>query len=115
MQLCSFIIYENILGDGDSSVTKRLNETLPYGNDFTIKKIECRNHLLRNFATKLTALSTNISYPIVIRNFIKSKILRFRSDITKAISYQKRRDLLLNQKVAGFYCYNLQKLLSYSY
>lgn len=103
IQLFNFIINKKCVGDGDSSVTKRLNETLPYGNDFTIKKIECRNHLLRNFATKLTALTKNISYPIVIRKFIKLNILRFRSDIIKAISYQKSRDLLLHQKIAGLY------------
>jgi len=34
------------LGNGDSSVTKRLNEVLPYGPNFLIQKIECRNHLL---------------------------------------------------------------------
>ncbi|CAI6374568.1 unnamed protein product [Macrosiphum euphorbiae] len=93
--------FNKLISDGESSVTKRLNETLPYGNDFTITKIECRNHLLRNFATKLTALTKNIKYPIVIRNFIKSKILHFRSDITKAISYQKRRDLPINLKISA--------------
>lgn len=103
MQLFNLVIDKKCLGDGDSSVVKRLNETLPYGNEFTIKKIECRNHLLRNFSTKLTTLTKNIRYPIVLRKFINSNILRFRSDITKAISYQKTRDLFLDQKISGFY------------
>lgn len=40
------------LGDGDSSVTKRLNDILPYGHALRVEKIECRNHLLRNYSKK---------------------------------------------------------------
>lgn len=110
--LCNYSILflKKYKSDGDSSITKWLNETLPYGNDFLIKKVECRNHLLRNFTTKLTALTKNISYPIVIRKFIKTNILRFRSDITKAISFQKSRDLPFHTKISGFQFNNyLQK------
>lgn len=32
MQLFNLVIDKKCLGDGDSSVVKRLNETLPYGN-----------------------------------------------------------------------------------
>lgn len=42
------------LGDGDSSVTKRLVDCQPYGLNFNIRKIECKNHLMRNYASKLT-------------------------------------------------------------
>lgn len=58
------------IGDGDSSVTKRLNEVLPYGNDFRVKKIECKNHLLRNYTTKLSAIAKQTDYPISIRKHI---------------------------------------------
>lgn len=43
------------ISDGDSSVTKRLHEISPYGRHFHIKKIECRNHLMRNISSKLNA------------------------------------------------------------
>lgn len=88
-------------GDGDSSVTKRLNEVMPYGPDFKIKKVECRNHLLRNYIMKLSALTKKTEYPIIIRKFIINNILRFRSDIMKAVKYHLSTNLTLQQKTAG--------------
>jgi len=82
-------------------VSRRLNDVQPYGNDFIIKKIECRNHLLRNFCTKLTALAKRTDYPISIRKFITTNILRFRSDITKAIKYHLKNNSSVEQKVKG--------------
>lgn len=66
-------------------MTKRLNEIQPYGPNFHIRKIECRNHLMRNYATKLTAIARNTKYPLRIRKYILSNIFRFRGDITKAV------------------------------
>lgn len=77
--------FKNVIGDGDSSVTKRLNEIQPYGPNFHIRKIECRNHLMRNYATKLTVIARNTKYPLRVRKYILSNILRFRGDITKAV------------------------------
>lgn len=84
-------------------MTKRLNEILPYGSDFKIKKIECRNHLLRNYCTKLMALAKQTNYPIVVRKCITSNILRFRSDITKAVEHHLNNDLPIQQKISGVY------------
>lgn len=89
------------IGDGDSSVTKKINEVLPYGNNFQIKKIECKNHLLRNYGTKLSALTKMTNYSIVIRKFITDNILRFRSDITKAIDYHTNTNVPLKFKIDG--------------
>jgi len=68
-------------GDGDSSVTKRLNEVSPHGSYFHIQKIECSNHLLRNYSQKMTALGKKTEYPILLQKHILSHILRFRSEI----------------------------------
>lgn len=68
---------------------KRLNEALPYSSHFMIEKIECRNHLLRNYCQKLTNVAKLTQYPIILRKHILSNILRFRSDITKAVKYRK--------------------------
>lgn len=46
------IKYLKLVGDGDSSVYKKLLESRPYGTTL-VKKIECRNHLLRNFCKRL--------------------------------------------------------------
>lgn len=85
-------------------MSRRLNDVQPYGNDFIIKKIECRNHLLRNFCTKLTALAKRTDFDksyISIRKFIATNILRFRSDITKAIEYHLKNNSSVEQKVKG--------------
>ncbi|KAE9522977.1 hypothetical protein AGLY_016608 [Aphis glycines] len=79
--------------DGDSSDTKRLAEIMPYGPRLPVIKIECRNHLLRNYGTKLVALTLNTKYPISLRKHIKSNISRFRFSITKAIEYRLRKDI----------------------
>lgn len=47
--------YTKMIGDGDSSVHKKLLLQKPYGNDL-VQKIECKNHLLRNFSNKLREL-----------------------------------------------------------
>lgn len=60
---------------------------MPYGPNFHIRKIECRNHLLRNYATKLTVLAKNTKYPLRIRKYILANILRFRSDVSKAVTH----------------------------
>lgn len=90
-----------IIGDGDSSVTKRLTEVLPYGSHFFIEKIECRNHLLRNYCSKLSALAKKTNYPITVRKHKLGNILKFRSDITKAVQYRKSSNTTISEKIAG--------------
>ncbi|KAF0754755.1 Uncharacterized protein FWK35_00013628, partial [Aphis craccivora] len=41
--------FNRLIGDGDSSVLKKLLEIVPYGPHQLVEKIECRNHLLRNY------------------------------------------------------------------
>ena len=54
----------NIIGVGDSSVTKILHEILPYCQALRVEKIECRNHLLRNYSQKMTALTKNPNFQL---------------------------------------------------
>lgn len=90
------------VGDGDSSVTKRLHEVQPYRPNFYIKKIECCNHLMRNYTSKLTTLARNSKYPLRVRKFILTNILRFRSDVTKAAKHWRNlNDLTMSQKIKG--------------
>lgn len=107
--LFNFIYY---LGDGDSSVTKRLNEVLPYGPNFLIQKIECRNHLLRNYCQKLTAAAKKCVYPINLRRFILSNIVRFRTGIVTAIKYRKKENKSITQKISGVNFYKYYYLLN---
>lgn len=45
--------FTTLIADGDSSTYKRILNARPYKN-LTVQKIECSNHLLRNFCNKLT-------------------------------------------------------------
>ena len=49
--------YINLLGDGNSSVYKKLCIERPYGPKTLIKKIECTNDLVRNYISKVRILS----------------------------------------------------------
>lgn len=46
------IRYTTLIADGDSSVYKKILDAKPYQHRH-IEKIECKNHLLRNFRNKL--------------------------------------------------------------
>lgn len=89
-------------GDGDSSVTKKLNEIMPYGPKLLVEKIECRNHILRNYGQKLMSLTKKTEYPCYLRKYISRNILRFRTAITKAIKYRKNIDEATYEKIEGF-------------
>jgi hypothetical protein len=55
----------HVTGDGDSSVTKRLKDILLYGPNFLVEKIKCRNHMLRNFMQKFTAIAKNRTFQLI--------------------------------------------------
>lgn len=80
---------------------KKLNEILPYGPHFFIEKIEFRNHLLRNFGQKMTALANKSEFPFNLRKFILSQIQRFRSDVTKAVKFRKNQEIPKAQQITG--------------
>lgn len=97
------MIYVYNLGDGDSSVVKRLKEVMPYGPTRLVEKIECRNHLLRNFSTKISAISKNTKFPILLRQFIATNIIKFSIAIRKAIKYRKNLKVSGQEKISGTY------------
>ena len=71
----------------------------PY-DDLLVEKIECKNHLLRNFCNKLRDLTKNSTYgPIELRKKIANCIIKLRSGVVKAISYRKESTEELPQKI----------------
>ncbi|KAK5645076.1 hypothetical protein RI129_006376 [Pyrocoelia pectoralis] len=86
------LIYGKMIGDGDSSVYKKLVEVAPYGPTFLIKKIECRNHLLRNYINKLSDLTKDTKYPVALRKKLSNRDVlgRFRNAVTKAVEYRNK-------------------------
>jgi len=78
------LIYDKLIGDGDSSVMKKLSIAKPYGIEHRVKKIECSNHILRNYCNRLRDISTrrknNLGsiIPGYHRIKLKDNILRLR-------------------------------------
>ncbi|KAK4882555.1 hypothetical protein RN001_005874 [Aquatica leii] len=86
------LIYGKVIGDGDSSVYRKLIAAAPYGPTFIIEKIECRNHLLRNYLNKLAEIAKESSFPPALRKKVTNTDVlgRFRNSVTKAIEYRKQ-------------------------
>jgi len=93
-----------------------LLELVPYGSNQLVKKIECRNHILRNYSTKLSALTKCTKYhPMYLRQIIIKNITKFSMAIRKAIQHRKELDVSDADKIKGCFiflkCIN-QKLLN---
>lgn len=85
---------------------KKLHLAKPYGSDFVIKKIECSNHILRNYVNRLKDIATKrrtnrgVNIPGNIRQIIKDRILRLRYAITEAVKYWKNKiDISFEEKL----------------
>lgn len=78
------LIYDKLIGDGDSSIMKKLSIAKPYGLNHIIKKVECSNHILRKYCNRLRDIathrkSTNGSIiPRYQRTKLKENLLRLR-------------------------------------
>jgi len=78
------LIYNKLIGDGDSSVTKKLRIAQPYGPNCLVKKIECKNHILRNYISKINDMaakrksSSGKVIPGFLRKLLKDNKLRIR-------------------------------------
>lgn len=93
--------YYRMIGDGDSSVYKKILEARPYKN-ITVEKVECRNHLLRNYRKKLIAVSENTSLGnATLRKVVNNKMSKIVSGVQKAIVYRKSESTCHQNKVIG--------------
>lgn len=69
------LIYAKMIADGDSSCYKKILERNPYKN-LKVQKIECRNHLLRNYINKMRELSKNVTLgPLTLRKEIEVRFI----------------------------------------
>lgn len=66
------IRYKNLIADGDSSVYTKILHARPYKN-LTVQKIECCNHLLRNFCNKLKDMTTKKPAGLLMHRKLLSK------------------------------------------
>lgn len=56
--------YLQFVGDGDSSVFAQLREKVSYGRQ--IKKIECKNHVIKNYTGALYKVINNSLEPLPV-------------------------------------------------
>ncbi|XP_031353734.1 uncharacterized protein LOC116178384 [Photinus pyralis] len=93
------LIYEKLIADGDSSCYKKILDTNPY-ESVVVEKIECKNHLLRNFSRKIRELIKDTSSgPLILRKKIQQNQLRLRWAVCKAISFRKSEPIQFQEKV----------------
>lgn len=92
------IKYVKLIGDGDSSVHRKLLECMPYGS-IIIQKIECKNHILRNYINKLKDCVKRPKTDTKLKNAISQNILRFRTAVTKAIEFRKSQNTSTAEKI----------------
>ncbi|CAH2092627.1 unnamed protein product [Euphydryas editha] len=84
------IIYARMIADGDSSTYAKVLKANPY-NNHTVEKIECRNHILRNFCNKLRAVAKDTKYPLAHRKTLNNvKIMSMRKMIVKSIKHHNK-------------------------
>lgn len=86
------LIYGKLIGDGDSNVYTKLLSCAPYGPLFHIQKIECKNHILRNYIAKLNDLKNNTAYTVPQRKIMGCKIEKLRIAASSAINFWTKNE-----------------------
>ncbi|KAI5631791.1 yqaJ-like viral recombinase domain-containing protein [Phthorimaea operculella] len=94
------VIYNQFVADGDSSTYKKILDSRPYG-DLIVEKIECKNHLFRNFCNALVKLSQDTKFPPELRKFLKERYMRLRTGVNYAIKHWSSRNLPFKQKISN--------------
>jgi hypothetical protein len=64
-----------------------------------VYKTECRNHILRNYCSKIRDIAKIPRTDINIRNFLRNSILKFRTAIVSAIKYRKQENCPINVRI----------------
>ncbi|XP_050315892.1 uncharacterized protein LOC126750357 [Anthonomus grandis grandis] len=93
------LIYHKLIADGDCNSLKKMLDAHPYKN-VIVKKIECRNHLLRNYSRKIRDLGKDVNAgPLVLRKQISKEQLRLRYAVTKTIEHRKNEGVPMLEKI----------------
>lgn len=77
--------YKYFIGDGDSSVYKRIMQSVPYGR--SVHKLECANHCVRNYTGYLHKLAADTNYSVESRKLLKPAIPRLTAAARGAIRH----------------------------
>ena len=96
------LVYSPLIGDGDSSVYKKIIDVDPYKRQIRVKKIECTNHLMRNFGNKMKAI-VKMTTPGPLRQAVESSIRRIRTDVVKAAKFRYNQNVSIEEKTKNLY------------
>lgn len=99
------VIYKRLIADGDASTYAKILKTNPYQNqNLTVEKIECRNHILRNFCKKLRNLAKDTKFSLANRKTLTNhKIMAMRKLIVQSIKYHHKSKVPKHEAVAELY------------
>lgn len=92
------LIYNQYVADGDSSTYASIRNARPY-DGVTVGKIECKNHLLRNYCKGLLSISNDTSHPIRSRKVLKENYLRIRWGVDSSVKYWTKKKIDLSEKM----------------
>ncbi|GBP49716.1 hypothetical protein EVAR_33470_1 [Eumeta japonica] len=97
------LIYSKLIADGDSSTYKNILESRPYPN-IIVQKIECSNHLMRNFNGKNIMLCKDKSIPLNQQKLLNSeRINRLRIAVRAAVRFRRAQNYLFTEKVKNLH------------
>ncbi|KAL4718598.1 hypothetical protein ACJJTC_018073 [Scirpophaga incertulas] len=93
------VIYGTLIADGDASTFKKILESRPYPN-YQVNKIECTNHLLRNYCGKILNVSKDTSIPSNERKLLTvDRQKRLRTAIKCAMRFRKAQNLTHTEQI----------------
>lgn len=93
------LIYNILIADGDASTYKNILESRPYPG-VLIQKIECTNHLLRNYNGKNVTLKTDTSIPLSERKLLRpERLIRLRTAVRSSVRYWQTQNLNESEKI----------------
>lgn len=93
------LIYGTLIADGDASTYKKILESRPYSK-VNVEKIECTNHLLRNFNGKLFNLGKDTAVPLAERKLLTvDRMKRLRTAIRSAARFRNAQNSTLSDKI----------------
>jgi hypothetical protein len=81
----------------DSSTYKKILDAQPYHKP--VEKIECRNHLLRNYCNKLRSIAGDTHFPLKLRKLLSERILRLRTAVTGEIKFRRSMSDSISNKI----------------
>ncbi|KAF4528815.1 hypothetical protein B566_EDAN017281 [Ephemera danica] len=95
--------YGRLIGDGDCSVHKKILELNPYCN-IQVEKLECTNHLLRNYCQKLREVPKDRAFLKVdkkLKNKLNTEtITRLRNAVTCAVKARKNENSSVREQIS---------------